>query len=60
MKTTRSNNHLAHSQHDFTDYHLITADIIYNRIAEGDLKQLGQIINSVPESDQWYVRFTYL
>ena len=45
------------AQHDFTDCHLTTADKIYNGIAEGDPKQLGHINNSVPESDQWYVRF---
>ena len=47
------------AQHDFTDCHLTTADKIYNGIAEGDPKQLGQINNSVPESDQWYVRFAF-
>jgi hypothetical protein len=50
---------LAHSSHEFTDYHLNTSDQIYSGIADGNLRELGQIINCVPDSDQWYVRFAF-
>lgn len=59
MKTTKASNYLAHSSHEFTDYHLNTANQIYSGIAEGNLRKLGQLINRIPKSDQWYVRFTF-
>ena len=59
MKTIKASNYLAHSGHEFTGYHLNTSDQIYSRIADGNLRELGHIINGVPKSDQWYVRFAF-
>ena len=59
MKTTRSNNYLAHSLHEFSDYHIETAEKIYSLLASGTLQELGQIINNIPEDEKWYVSFAF-
>ena len=54
MKTTRPSNYLAHCYYDFTDYYIQTADMVYSLIAEGNLKELGELINSIPSLDEKY------
>ncbi len=54
METTKASNYLSHSGHDFSDYHIQTADRIYSLIAEGNLKELGELINSIPSLDEKY------
>ena len=51
MKTTKASNYLAHSDHEFTEYHIETAGKIYSLIAEGNLMELGILINSFPSKD---------
>ena len=54
METTKASNYLGHSGHDFSDYHIQTAERIYSLIVEGNLKDLGEIINSIPSLDEKY------
>ena len=61
MKTTKASNYLAHTGHDFTDYQILTANKIYSLISEGNLHELGEIINSIPSMDEKYlVQMTFL
>ena len=61
MKTTKSSNYLKHTGHDFTDYHIQTADKIYSLIAEGNLLKLGEVINRFPsKTDCEFVHYAFL
>lgn len=59
MKTTKASNYLAHSGHDISEYHIQTADKIYSLIADGNLRELGEYINSIQEADRWYIQFAF-
>ena len=54
METIKASNYLGHTGHDFSGYHIQTAERIYSLIAEGNLKELGEIINSIPSLDERY------
>ena len=54
MKTTKASNYLGHTGHDFSDYHMQTAESIYLLIAERNLQKLGEIIKSIPSPDEKY------
>ena len=61
MKTTKASNYLAHIDYDFTDYHIQTADKIFSLIAEGNLRELGEVINSFPsKTDGEFVHYAFL
>ena len=44
MKTTKASNYLGHTGHDFSGYHIQTAERIYSLIADGNLRELGELI----------------
>ena len=54
METIKASNYLGHSGHDFSGYHIQTAERIYSLIAEGNLQKLGDIINNIPSLDEKY------
>ena len=60
MKTTKPLNYLAHSHHEFTDYHTETADKIYQLIEEEKFEELGILNKSIPEKEATYVHYAYL
>lgn len=60
MKTTKPSNYLAHSHHEFTDYHIETADKIYQLIEEKNFKELGELKQSIQKEEATYVHYAYL
>jgi hypothetical protein len=61
METIKASNYLSHTGHDFSDYHIQTAERIYSLIAEGNLKELGELINSIRSLDEkYFVHMTFL
>jgi hypothetical protein len=57
----KASNYLHFSDLEFTDYQTQTADKIYSLMAEGNLKAIGEIVNSFPsKSDGEYVHYVFL
>ena len=58
---TKASNYLAHTGHIFTDYHTETAEKIHTLICEGNLRELGKLVNSFPsKSDGEFVHYAFL
>ena len=61
METIKASNYLGHTGHDFSDYHIQTAERIYSLIADGNLRELGQLVNSFKDKTEGeFVHYAFL
>lgn len=60
MKTSKASNYLAHTRHEFTDYHIETADKIHQLIESKNFKELGELKRSIPKEEVTYVHYAFL
>ena len=60
MGTHRPSNYLVHSHHEFTDYHIRTADKIHQLIESERFRELGELKQRIPQQEAAYVHYAYL
>ncbi|MCG8306443.1 MAG: hypothetical protein MI975_03565 [Cytophagales bacterium] len=61
MKTTKAARYLAFTEMEFNDYHIETADKIYQSLSEGNIKKVGKIMNEFPSKiDSEFVHYAFM